>query len=104
MLNAATICFNYLQQRFYLVEPTMKALAKGNNSSAIFKLIKVLISTQQQDYEEAIGGNTMGLTDISEQLEVNQKLFGTDDLKATSMMDNTFLNFEDQEYEEQEQV
>ena len=23
------ICFNFLQQRFYLVEPTMRALAKG---------------------------------------------------------------------------
>ena len=45
------ICFNYLQQKFYLVEPTMKSLAKGSNSDAIFKLIKVLISVQQQDYE-----------------------------------------------------
>ena len=41
----ATICFNYLQQRFYLVEPTMKSLAKGNNSDAVFKLIRVLINT-----------------------------------------------------------
>ncbi len=38
------ICFNYLQQRFYLVEPTMKTLAKGHNADAIFKLIKVLIN------------------------------------------------------------
>ena len=27
----ATICFNYFQQAFYLVTPTMKSLAKGNN-------------------------------------------------------------------------
>lgn len=40
------ICFNYLQQRFYLVEPTMKSLAKGLNADAIFKLIKVLINEQ----------------------------------------------------------
>jgi hypothetical protein len=39
------ICFNYLQQRFYLVEPTMKSLAKGNNSDTIFKLLKVLLNT-----------------------------------------------------------
>ena len=26
----ANICFNYLQQKFYLMEPTMIALAKGN--------------------------------------------------------------------------
>ena len=40
------ICFNYLQQKFYLVEPTMKALAKGSSSDSIFKLLKVAISTQ----------------------------------------------------------
>ena len=39
------ICFNYLQQKFYLVEPTMKALAKGSSSDSIFKLLKVMIST-----------------------------------------------------------
>jgi len=44
-LDIAMICFNYLQQKFYLVEPTMKTLAKGTNSDAIFKLIKVLINT-----------------------------------------------------------
>ena len=45
--GTAIICFNYLQQRFYLVEPTMKSLSKGLSSEAIFKLIKVMISTQQ---------------------------------------------------------
>ena len=39
------ICFNYLQQRFYLVEPTMLSLAKGNSSDSIFKLIKVMLNT-----------------------------------------------------------
>ena len=39
----ATICFNYLQQAFYLVTPTMKSLAKGNNKTAITKLLRVLI-------------------------------------------------------------
>lgn len=39
------ICFNYLQQKFYLVEPTMKALAQGKSSDSIFKLLKVVIST-----------------------------------------------------------
>ena len=55
------ICFNYLQQRFYLVEPTMKSLAKGTKSDCIFKLIRVLINTQQQDYSSAIGGDTGAL-------------------------------------------
>ena len=39
------ICFNYLQQRFYLVEPTMRALAKGQNADAILRLIQVLLDT-----------------------------------------------------------
>ena len=41
----ATICFNYFQQAFYLVSPTMKSLAKGNNQVAIGKLLRVLIQT-----------------------------------------------------------
>jgi hypothetical protein len=48
----AQICFNYFQQAFYLVSPTMKSLAKGNNEVAIIKLLKVLIEistgTKQQ--------------------------------------------------------
>ena len=41
----ATVCFNYFQQAFYLVTPTMKSLAKGNNQVAITKLLRVLIQT-----------------------------------------------------------
>ena len=43
-INSA-ICFNYFQQAFYLVTPTMKSLAKGNNQTAICKLLRVLIQT-----------------------------------------------------------
>ena len=43
----ASICFNYLQQQFYLVTPSMKALAKGNNEEVIIKLLKNLINTTQ---------------------------------------------------------
>jgi hypothetical protein len=39
------ICFNYLQQKFYLVKHTMQALAKGTSSDAIYKLLKVTINT-----------------------------------------------------------
>ena len=46
----AVICFNYLQQEFYLVGPTMKALAGGKNQTAILKLLRVLISTCQGNY------------------------------------------------------
>ena len=46
----AQICFNYLQQEFYLVTPTMKTLATGKNQQAILKLLRVLISTCQGNY------------------------------------------------------
>ena len=46
----AQICFNYLQQEFYLVTPTMKTLAAGKNNTAILKLLRVLISTCQGNY------------------------------------------------------
>jgi len=57
----------------------MKTLAKGNNSNAIFKLIKVLINTQQNDFEEAIGGDTTDLLDVASQLETDRSLFGEND-------------------------
>lgn len=43
-LYLATICFNYLQQQFYLVSPSMKALAKGKNEEVVLKLLKNLIN------------------------------------------------------------
>ena len=89
------ICFNYLQQRFYLVKPTMKSLATGKNSDAIFKLIKVLINIHQQDYEQAIGGDTAGLNDIADEIETSGKLFKEDELKVGHVLDNDFLNFND---------
>jgi hypothetical protein len=41
----ATICFNYLQQQFYLVAPTMKALAQGKKQNVIETMIKHLINS-----------------------------------------------------------
>jgi hypothetical protein len=49
----AQVCFNYLQQEFYLVSPTMKTLAKGKNETAIIKLIKVLINVSQKNIGDA---------------------------------------------------
>ena len=73
------ICFNYLQQRFYLVEPTMKSLAKGTNSDTIFKLIKVLINTQQEDYKMAVQGDTTGIQDVVSEIETDRQLFGQEE-------------------------
>ena len=41
----AVICFNYLQQEFYLVSPTMKTLSQGKSQKTILKLLRVMIST-----------------------------------------------------------
>ena len=76
------ICFNYLQQRFYLVRETMKGLAKGTNSKFIFKLIKVLLSTQQQDYAEAVRGDTSNIMDITDQIETDRSLYAQSETMA----------------------
>ena len=70
------ICFNYLQQKFYLVEPTMRTLAKGTNTDCICKLLKVLINTQQADYEQAHAGDTTQILDVTSQIETERSLFG----------------------------
>lgn len=46
-LAIAQICFNYLQQQFYLVTPSMKALAKGKNEEVVLKLLKNLVGATQ---------------------------------------------------------
>ena len=46
----AQICFNYLQQEFYLVTPTMRTLARGKSQSAILKLLRILINTSQSNF------------------------------------------------------
>jgi len=69
----------------------MKTLAKGSNSTAIFKLIKVLINTQQNDYEEAIAGDTTDLLDVASQLETDRSLFGENDkLMVSSVREQDF--------------
>ena len=46
----AQICFNYLQQEFYLVKPTMRTLAGGKSQKAILKLLRILINTSQSNF------------------------------------------------------
>ena len=81
----ATICFNYLQQQFYLVSPSMKALAKGNNEEVVLKLLKNLINTTQgvillsfsnsnQNYHETFLDDE-GIRDIADVMASEQPLF-----------------------------
>ena len=67
----ACICFNYLQQRFYLVEPTMKTLAKGKSSLAVIKLIKVLLNESQANYGDT---DSAAVKEIADVLELNGKM------------------------------
>ena len=46
----AVICFNYLQQEFYLVSPTMRTLAGGRSAKAVVKLLRILINTSQGNF------------------------------------------------------
>ena len=73
------ICFNYLQQKFYFMEPTMKALAKGNSLEVTMKAIKTLIDTHQNDYSEAVIADTSGIKDIADQLTTSKALFGVNE-------------------------
>ncbi len=85
------ICFNYLQQKFYLVEPTMKSLAKGTNSDAIFKLIKVLINTQQDDYQMAVQGDTTEIEDVVDKLETDKELFHHEEKANGTVLNESVL-------------
>ena len=60
----------------------MKGLAKGTNSTFIFKLIKVLLSTQQEDYAEAVRGDTSNIMDITDQVETERSLYSKTETKA----------------------
>ena len=71
----ATICFNYLQQAFYLVTPTMKSLAKGTNKTAITKLLRVLIQTSQGIHGDE-GLDDEVIRDIADVIEKNESVGG----------------------------
>ena len=53
----------------------MKSLAKGQSSEAIFRLIKVLINAQQQDFERAVAGDTTAIEDIADKLESKMNMY-----------------------------
>ena len=43
----ALICFNYLQQAFYLGASTMRTLSAGSSTNTLFHIIKLLINESQ---------------------------------------------------------
>ena len=46
----ASICFNYLQQEFYLVNSTMRTLAAGKSNKAILKLLRITLNVSQSNF------------------------------------------------------
>ena len=50
----AMICFNYLQQAFYLGASTMRALARGESADTLFHIIKLLINESQYNFDLAV--------------------------------------------------
>lgn len=59
----------------------MNSLAKGTSSESIFKLIKVLIDTQQKDFFKATIGDTSAIEDIADKLESPGKMFAEGERK-----------------------
>ena len=53
----------------------MKKLAEGASNDPIFKLIKVLLDTQQKDMAQAVLGDTSALADISDEIKTSKKLY-----------------------------
>ena len=60
----------------------MKTLAKGTSSECVFKLLKVLLDTQQGDFEEAIKGDTTVLHDIADELNVSKPVFSAEEAQT----------------------
>jgi hypothetical protein len=77
----ATICFNFLQQQFYLVAPTMRALARGKNKDVIESMIKHLInSTQGSQFETFL--DEEAIKDIADVVESDIELFSKDEMAS----------------------
>ena len=84
----AQICFNYLQQEFYLVKPTMRTLAQGKSEKAVLKLLRVLINTSQSNFGD-LALDDECIRDIADVIEADapQGIIG-----QAAMSDGTQLN------------
>lgn len=68
----------------------MKSLAAGKNSDTIFKLIKVLINTQQEDFKVAIQGDTGIIQDVCSQIETDRELFAAQEVANGTVYNKGF--------------
>ena len=100
-INSA-ICFNYFQQAFYLVSPTMKSLAKGNNNTAITKLLRVLIqtSTGMKNGDEDLDDECV--RDVVDVIERDSGVDGQLNRSGAMMVTHKYAQDSSQVYEEEE--
>ena len=63
----AVICFNYLQQDFYLGAATMTTLAKAESADTLFHILRLLINSSQINFEDEI-------VDEAEQADISDVL------------------------------
>jgi len=87
----ATICFNYFQQSFYLVEPTMKTLAKGKSSTAIMRLLRVLLQTSQGLHGD-FSADDETIADVAEVYEHEDIGISASERSGAHIMEWTHLN------------
>ena len=78
----AKICFNYLQQEFYLVKGTMRNLAQGKNQQVILKLLRILINTSQSNFGD-LNLNDECIQDIADVItaETPGSVVGNEEMK-----------------------
>ena len=50
----AVVCFNYLQQDFYMGASTMTSLAKGESADTLFHILRLLLNSSQYNFQDAI--------------------------------------------------
>jgi len=72
-INGA-ICFTYLQQQFFLVQESMKALASGKKEKITIATIKKLIQTTQGNQFDTYLDDE-GIRDIADVLTSDKDLF-----------------------------
>ena len=56
----------------------MRRLAKGNDASVILKLIKIMLTTQEADFDAVTKSDTTAIGDIAGELTVDKPLFNAE--------------------------
>lgn len=85
-INAA-ICFTYLQQQFFLVQESMKALGSGKKEKITIATIKKLIQTTQGNQFDTYLDDE-GIRDIADVLTSDKDLYAEGEEPESNMIDS----------------